>query len=186
MKIENKKSLFNLVLILHDIGKVKTRQVVGDKIMFIGHDEEGAKIIKERLKKLRFSNDEIKYAELLVKYHMKIHQMENLDVKYKMEQLAKIYQIFHEDFELMNDLIRLSEIDGDRDYKELKDIINLFQKQKQIIRGEDVDNYPKELRGKIIKRMRYLQLAKGYDRPTLLKYLKSEGNNILSQESNLQ
>ncbi|MEZ4812219.1 MAG: HD domain-containing protein [Caldisericia bacterium] len=87
-------SLFVIVkftALLHDIGKPQT-MTMDDNVHFIGHDEVGAKIISERMKKLRFSGAEIVVAETLVKEHMRPHNLAKLD---KISKRA-IYRFFRD------------------------------------------------------------------------------------------
>jgi putative nucleotidyltransferase with HDIG domain len=67
-----------LSALLHDIGKPETLTTDG-KVHFIGHDEVGAKMISERMRKLRFSSAEITIAETLIREHMRPHHLAKLD-----------------------------------------------------------------------------------------------------------
>ncbi|MCY6370239.1 HD domain-containing protein [Clostridium ganghwense] len=54
----------------HDIGKAKCYTKNGDKVSFIGHDKEGAKIISEVCSELGFPKRAQKFIEKLVEAHM--------------------------------------------------------------------------------------------------------------------
>lgn len=56
--------------LFHDIGKVKTQTVDESGTHFYGHDRVGAEMVVEIMKRLRFSNEEIKNTENLVRWHM--------------------------------------------------------------------------------------------------------------------
>ncbi len=59
-----------LASLFHDIGKVKTRKIDGEKITFFNHEKESSKTVETVLKKLRFSNNTIRYVSHLVEHHM--------------------------------------------------------------------------------------------------------------------
>ena len=59
---------------MHDIGKQKTRALLpGGGVSFHHHEVVGARMAKERLKKLRFSNEIIESVEKLVALHLRFH-----------------------------------------------------------------------------------------------------------------
>jgi len=61
-----------LGILMHDAGKPLTAQhEEGDRITFIGHPEEGARLAAEMMRRLRFSNDEIDAVTRLVEMHMR-------------------------------------------------------------------------------------------------------------------
>ncbi|TDT30978.1 CCA tRNA nucleotidyltransferase [Naumannella halotolerans] len=63
-----------LAALLHDVGKPATRRFVDDgKVTFHHHDVVGAKLVKKRLKALRFSSDEIAAVAKLVELHLRFH-----------------------------------------------------------------------------------------------------------------
>lgn len=59
-----------LAALFHDIGKPRTRSEDENGIHFYGHDQLGAEMTEQILKRLRFSNDEIARTALLVRWHM--------------------------------------------------------------------------------------------------------------------
>jgi poly(A) polymerase len=69
------KNLVNrLAALLHDIGKPKTRSLIpGGGVSFHHHEVVGARLAKERLKKLRFSNEVIDQVETLIALHLRFH-----------------------------------------------------------------------------------------------------------------
>jgi poly(A) polymerase len=73
-----RRSLLKLAALLHDIAKPQTKAVTEDgRTRFLGHPQEGAAAAAAIMERLRFSNREIQYVELLVKYHLRPTQMTN-------------------------------------------------------------------------------------------------------------
>ena len=68
----NKKGYLKLAAFLHDIGKPKTWTIEPEtgRHRFIKHDDVGAKLAPQILKRLKFSNKQIKYIQKLIKYHI--------------------------------------------------------------------------------------------------------------------
>lgn len=60
--------------LFHDIGKIRSIQEKGEVIVFYGHEEEGALLAEEILKRFRFSNEEIEEICFLIRNHMLITQ----------------------------------------------------------------------------------------------------------------
>ena len=66
--------VIRLAALLHDIGKPKTRELIpGGGVSFHHHEVVGARMAKERLKKLRFSNDVVDDVSSLVFLHLRFH-----------------------------------------------------------------------------------------------------------------
>ena len=66
--------VISLAALLHDIGKPKTRELIpGGGVSFHHHEVVGARMAKERLKTLRFSNDVINDVSSLVFLHLRFH-----------------------------------------------------------------------------------------------------------------
>ncbi len=60
--------------LMHDVGKPRTRKFLGDgTVTFHHHDVVGAKIVRKRMRALRFSNDEIDAVAKLVELHLRFH-----------------------------------------------------------------------------------------------------------------
>jgi len=78
MSLEDRLGGPNLVIrlaaLLHDIGKPKTRELIpGGGVSFHHHEVVGARMAKERLKTLRFSNEVINDVSSLVFLHLRFH-----------------------------------------------------------------------------------------------------------------
>ena len=73
-RLDGKNLVIRLAALLHDIGKPKTRELIpGGGVSFHHHEAVGARLAKERLKKLRFSNEVIEEVELLISLHLRFH-----------------------------------------------------------------------------------------------------------------
>ena len=57
--------------LLHDIAKPRTRTVENGKVHFFGHDEVGAVMAREILRRLRFDRPFIEFVSKLVRMHMR-------------------------------------------------------------------------------------------------------------------
>lgn len=73
-------ALLKLAALLHDIAKPETKILVGEKIRFYGHDQQGADAVKYLLERLRFSNKEIELVERMVRFHMRPTQIGHEEV----------------------------------------------------------------------------------------------------------
>ena len=73
-RLGGKNLVIRLAALLHDIGKPKTRALIaGGGVSFHHHEVVGARLAKERLKKLRFSNEVIDQVETLIALHLRFH-----------------------------------------------------------------------------------------------------------------
>jgi poly(A) polymerase len=63
-----------LAALMHDVGKPKTRALIaGGGVSFHHHEVVGARMTKERLKKLRFDHDVLEDVSQLVFLHLRFH-----------------------------------------------------------------------------------------------------------------
>lgn len=63
-----------LAALLHDIGKPRTRKFVdGGKVTFHHHDVVGAKMVRKRLRAMRYATDVIDAVAKLVELHLRFH-----------------------------------------------------------------------------------------------------------------
>lgn len=73
-RLGGKNLVIRLAALLHDVGKPKTRELIpGGGVSFHHHEVVGARLAKDRLKKLRFSNEVIEEVELLISLHLRFH-----------------------------------------------------------------------------------------------------------------
>ncbi len=59
--------------LLHDIAKPRTKTVVENKVHFLGHEDVGAVMARDILKRLHFDRDFIESVSRLVKLHMRVN-----------------------------------------------------------------------------------------------------------------
>lgn len=68
----SRSELMRLALLLHDIGKPNTRMVEPDgRIRFLRHEDVGADMAENILRRLRFSNGEIGLVKTIVAHHLR-------------------------------------------------------------------------------------------------------------------
>ena len=65
--------LHRLGMLLHDIGKPESRQEEAGRITFIGHENTGARIADQLLRRLDFAPEDRDTVVELVQYHMRLH-----------------------------------------------------------------------------------------------------------------
>lgn len=66
--------LLRLSALFHDVGKPKTRSFVpGGKVSFHHHEVVGARMTKDRMRALKYSNDDIDAVSRLVELHLRFH-----------------------------------------------------------------------------------------------------------------
>ncbi|MBW1973769.1 MAG: CCA tRNA nucleotidyltransferase [Deltaproteobacteria bacterium] len=71
-------AIIKLASIFHDIGKIKTKDIINGKIRFFSHHEEGAKLISKMVKDWKLSRREGELLIKLIRYHMyPIHIVNN-------------------------------------------------------------------------------------------------------------
>jgi poly(A) polymerase len=64
--------LLRLALLLHDTGKLNARTEEADgRVRFLGHEETGARMAEQALRRLRFSNEEIALVSAIVSHHLR-------------------------------------------------------------------------------------------------------------------
>ena len=65
--------ILRLAALFHDIGKPSTRSYSAQGVSFYHHDVVGARITRERMKKLRYSTEDIATVSRLVELHLRFH-----------------------------------------------------------------------------------------------------------------
>ena len=65
--------LLRLAALLHDIGKPRTRDFGPGGVTFHHHEVVGARMARDRMTQLRFSNDDIETVTRLVELHLRFH-----------------------------------------------------------------------------------------------------------------
>jgi poly(A) polymerase len=97
------KALLKLAALLHDIAKPQTKTIEENRTRFLGHADIGAATSAEIMARLKFSNREIEYVTLLIKYHLRPTQMSN----YGLPTNRAIYRYFRDTGEAGIDLLYL-------------------------------------------------------------------------------
>jgi poly(A) polymerase len=65
--------VLRLAALFHDIAKPKTRRIGSHGVSFHHHDVVGARMTRERMKKLTYSNADIDDVSMLVELHLRFH-----------------------------------------------------------------------------------------------------------------
>jgi poly(A) polymerase len=65
--------IVRMAALLHDVGKPKTRSIGPRGVSFHHHEVVGARMARERLRALRFSNEEVEAITQLVYLHLRFH-----------------------------------------------------------------------------------------------------------------
>lgn len=103
-----KDPILRLTALLHDIGKCDCKQekIVDGivRISNVGHDQKGAELARELLKRLKFDNSVIDRVSKLIDLHMKAHFLDQM-------RKAKLIGFMREHKAIMNDLILLQHCD---------------------------------------------------------------------------
>ena len=86
-------SLLKIAALLHDLGKPSTWQIddIG-RHRFIKHEEVGAELAVDILKRLKFSKNSIKYITKLIKYHLYPSQLLTNMVEVSEKALFKMFR----------------------------------------------------------------------------------------------
>jgi tRNA nucleotidyltransferase/poly(A) polymerase len=142
-----------LAVLLHDAGKPRVAKEVGNKIMFVGHAEESARIAEEWLRSLRYDNRTIHLVTTAVRIHEMVHQARG-----NRGALARIWvEEVNEDPEAMELAIQVAEADKGERYDDVRQVIDEFMKIPRP-RGYLVLHLPPEKRGAVLKKLRIIQL----------------------------
>ena len=96
-----KNEVFIWAILLHDIGKINTYEIIDHEIHFNGHEHEGKIIAEKILKRLKTSNEFIEAVCYLVENHMKFLCVQDM----KKSTLKKFLR--HKDFNLLLELHKL-------------------------------------------------------------------------------
>jgi poly(A) polymerase len=70
--------VLRLAALLHDVGKPDTKQVLGGgKVTFHAHDVVGARMVRARMRELRFDKEMVRDVSELVRLHLRLHTFEH-------------------------------------------------------------------------------------------------------------
>ena len=64
-------ALYKMAALLHDIAKPQTAKVMGDRLRFFYHEEEGAKLAEVILKNLKYSAADTRLITKMIAYHLR-------------------------------------------------------------------------------------------------------------------
>ena len=65
--------IVRMAALLHDVGKPKTRSIGSRGVSFHHHEVVGARMARDRLRALRFPNDQVEAISQLVYLHLRFH-----------------------------------------------------------------------------------------------------------------
>ncbi len=65
--------IVRLAALLHDVGKPKTRAIGPDGVSFHHHEVVGARMARDRMRALHYSNDDVAAVTELVRLHLRFH-----------------------------------------------------------------------------------------------------------------
>lgn len=115
-----------MAALLHDVGKPKTQEFIGDKIRFQGHDEVGAEIAEAIMRRLKFDLDTIKKVKLMVENHMRPHVLNDSSDKSIRKFIREVGD------EMVDAILDLAEADAKGSLPVNNDIPELRERVKKI------------------------------------------------------
>ena len=147
---ESEDIAVRLALLLHDIGKIRTKTVGDDgRVHFYDHEFAGSDMVDDILKRLKYDNKTIDTVQFLVKNHMRTKSFGNDCVKIKQKSFNKFAYTCKNEY-LYKSLARVIDCDnnshkaehnitGQYDYfvKHLDDAVKMFN-YKLPVDGNDV------------------------------------------------
>ncbi|HET7487913.1 MAG TPA: CCA tRNA nucleotidyltransferase [Acidimicrobiales bacterium] len=72
-KVERSHRIVRLAALFHDVGKPRTRAFGPGGVSFHHHEVVGARMTRERMRALRYSNDDVEAVTRLVELHLRFH-----------------------------------------------------------------------------------------------------------------
>jgi putative nucleotidyltransferase with HDIG domain len=192
-----------LALLLHDIGKIKTRTVGDDgRVHFYEHEFVGSDMVVDILKKLKYDNKTIDTVKFLVKNHMITKNFGNDCVKIKTKSFNKLAYNCKNEY-LYKALARVIECDnnshkeehnitGHYDYfvNRLDDAYKMFN-YKLPVNGNDIMDVLKISGGVLVKKVLERLMKQAFSNPdaltreSCLKQIPHITKEIIKNEPNL-
>ncbi len=192
-----------LSLLLHDIGKIKTRTVGDDgRVHFYEHEFVGSDMVVDILKRLKYDNKTIDTVKFLVKNHMITKNFGNDCVKIKTKSFNKLAYNCKNEY-LYKALARVIECDnnshkvehnitGHYDYfvNRLDDAYKMFN-YKLPVDGNDVMDVLKISGGVLVKKVLERLMKRAFSNPdaltreSCLKQIPHITKEIIKNEPNL-
>ena len=110
--VKSDKLVVRMAALLHDVGKVRTREVTADgNVHFLGHEEAGAEMVETILQRLGYGEDFIDEVQFLVRNHMVVKQTGEKAERLRDKKLRKLmYTCWTE--ERFRDLMTLADADN--------------------------------------------------------------------------
>lgn len=109
---DNPDIAIRLALLLHDVGKIKTKTVGADgRVHFYDHEFVGSNMVVEILKRLNYEDDIINTVRFLVKNHMRTKNFKNNCEKIKQKSFNKLVRTCKNEY-LYIALVRVIECDN--------------------------------------------------------------------------
>jgi len=115
-----------LAALLHDVGKPQTQQIMDGAIKFLGHEEVGAKIAEQILRRMKFDIETIKKVVLMVRNHMRVHSLGEASNKALRKFIREIGD------EMLDAILDLAEADAKGSLPVRNDIPEVRERVKQI------------------------------------------------------
>jgi poly(A) polymerase len=101
--------LNQLAALLHDVGKPGTREEIGDKIKFLGHETVGAEMAEAIMRRLKFDRQTITTVKRMVEGHMRPHRL-NRKEGFSQKAIRKFIRKVGE--EVVDSILDLAEADA--------------------------------------------------------------------------
>lgn len=169
-----------LALLLHDIGKIKTRTIGYDgRVHFYEHEFVGSDMIVDILKRLKYDNKTIDTVRFLVKNHMRTKYFGNDCVKIRPKSFNKLAHNCKNEY-LYKALARVIDCDnnshkaehnitGQYDYfvSRINDAVKMFN-YKLPVNGNDVMDVLKISGGVLVKKVLDRLMVRAYPNPDTL------------------
>ena len=192
-----------LALLLHDIGKIKTRSVGDDgRVHFYEHEFVGSEMVVDILKRLKYDNKTIDTVQFLIKNHMRTKSFGNDCVKIKPKSFNKLAYTCKNEY-LYKALARVIDCDnnshkeehnitGQYDYfvSRMNEAHKMFN-YKLPVNGNDVMDVLKISGGLLVKKVLDALLNRAFPNPdaltreSCLKQIPKITMEILNKEKKL-
>jgi putative nucleotidyltransferase with HDIG domain len=192
-----------LALLLHDIGKIRTRSVGDDgRVHFYEHEFVGSEMVVDILKRLKYDNKTIDTVQFLVKNHMRTKSFGNDCVKVKPKSFNKLAYTCKNEY-LYKALARVIDCDNNS-HKEEHNITgqydyfvnHMYEASKMFnyklpVNGNDVMDVLKISGGLLVKKVLDALLNRAFPNPdtltreSCLKQIPKIAMEILKKEKKL-
>lgn len=161
--------ILRLAALLHDTGKVETKSIDKEgRAHFYEHQSAGARIGRQVMQRLRFSNDQIDSVAFLISMHLRVGEYDN------QWSDAAVRRLLRDSGDRLEDLIRLTEADKAASNPEMPsaDLVALRAHIGRVKTGLDGHRITSPLDGREI--IDLLGLAPGPEIGVVKSYLESE------------